>query len=193
MTRVSVIHPSAVLKPSKVELLKQWLPQQEWFTTDVADLDVLERFRFVDPEGEVGLEVMLLTVGDDIFQVPLTYRGAPRDDADGDDLVGLIDHSVLGTRWVYDGMTDPVFLAELERVIRDADTSADKQAHGSDEVIPPSIDVRGTGVLEGHDPVGELEVVGLVTDEPYEDAAGRLVAVLGEGAERREVVLAVLR
>ncbi|MEI2826114.1 MAG: hypothetical protein V9F04_06650 [Dermatophilaceae bacterium] len=49
---------------------------------------------------------------------PLTYRSAPLAGADRA-LVGTIEHSVLGTRWVYDAPHDPAYVAELLRTIVD--------------------------------------------------------------------------
>ena len=41
--------------------------------------------------------------------MPVTYRDAPLPGADAW-LIGTMDHSVLGKRWVYDGVGDPVYL-----------------------------------------------------------------------------------
>lgn len=90
-------------------------------------------------------------------------------------------------------MTDPVYLQELDRAIREGDTAVGSISVEDGTVHAPGMHVRGSGVLPGVQIEGELEVVGLITDEPYPDAAGRLVGVLGEGDEAREVVLAVLR
>ena len=67
---------------------------------------------------------MLVGAGDQTFHVPLTYRGAPL--AGGEAfLIGEMEHSVLGPRWVYDATGDPVYLAELRRVIAEGDHEAD--------------------------------------------------------------------
>lgn len=107
----------ADLHPTKLELLARWLPDQDWFQGQVAELTRVAAYRFDDPAGEVGIETMLVRVGDGpIHQVPLTYRGAPL--AGGDDwLVGTAYHSVLGQRWVYDACGDPVYVAVLTSVI----------------------------------------------------------------------------
>ena len=47
-----------------------------------------------------------------VYQVPLTYRGAPLEGGQHA-LVGTMEHSVLGRRWVYDGPHDPVYAAQL--------------------------------------------------------------------------------
>ena len=109
------------LEPSKLELLTRWLPSRRWYTGKSASgepvVPVLRKFggyRLDDPEGEVGLEVLfvqdfsgLLPV---LYQVPLSYRGAPLEGAEHA-LVGTTEHGVLGTRWVYDATADPVFAA----------------------------------------------------------------------------------
>ena len=53
------------------------------------------------------METHLLTAGDTLMQVPLTYRDEPLDGAE-DALITEMRHSVLGTRWVYDGLRNPL-------------------------------------------------------------------------------------
>src|SRR5438270_5818036 len=92
----------ATLNPSKLSLLAAWLPGRPWFPGDT-DVQQLGAYRFDDPAGEVGIESFLLQTGDgSVVHVPLTYRGAPLAQAE-EFLVGTTEHSVLGTRWVYDG------------------------------------------------------------------------------------------
>ena len=49
------------------------------------------------------------------MQVPLTYRDAPLVGA-GDAFITEMQHSVLGTRWVYDGVRDPQLVMMLAAV-----------------------------------------------------------------------------
>lgn len=49
-----------------------------------------------------------MTAGDAILQVPLTYRDEPLDEVEAA-LLTEMDHSMLGTRWVYDALGDPLF------------------------------------------------------------------------------------
>nr|WP_242659606.1 1,4-alpha-glucan branching protein [Thermostaphylospora chromogena] len=69
-----------------------------------------------DPEGEVGIEFMVVTDASrahpTTYLAPLTYRGAPLDGADHA-LLGTAEHGVLGRRWIYDGCHDPVLVAQL--------------------------------------------------------------------------------
>ncbi len=108
----------AELRPSKIELITAWVPTQPWFDEGTtAPLTSIASFRFDDPEGEVGIETAIVRVGDGpLLQVPLTYRGAPL--AGGDDwFIGTAEHSVLGRRWVYDAVGDPVYLAAMAAAV----------------------------------------------------------------------------
>ncbi|MEU0333968.1 1,4-alpha-glucan branching protein [Streptomyces sp. NPDC006193] len=117
---MAVIHHTT-LTPSKVELIAGWLPTRPWYRGSAAP--VLEKsggFRLDDPEGEVGIELMVVTdtasPGRTAYLVPLTYRGAPLEGA-GHALVGTMEHGVLGRRWAYDGCHDPVLIAEALALI----------------------------------------------------------------------------
>lgn len=94
-----------------MELLSAWAPSQPWFAGDAnSEFTNVASYRFDDPEGEVGVETLLVRAGDGpLLQIPLTYRGTPLEDAD-DWFIGTLEHSVLGTRWVYEGVGDPVYL-----------------------------------------------------------------------------------
>lgn len=190
MAGTAHVHDASI-SPTKIELARTWLPQQAWFTGDPEQVEMMDRFRFVDPDGEVGVETFLLQVGDDLYQLPVTFRAAPLEDAE-EGFIGTTEHTVLGTRYVYDAMFDPVYLAELERTIREADTAA-SVARPDGTIRPPTVIVRGTGVSSATVVDGELEVVSLITDEQYADAAGHLIATLGEAENARDVVLATLR
>lgn len=106
------------MKPGKLELVSSWLPTRPWYVSTGAapELDRSGGFRLDDPQGEVGIEFMVLTdhsAGRETsYLVPLTYRGAPLEGA-GTALVGTSEHGVLGTRWIYDGAHDPVLVDQL--------------------------------------------------------------------------------
>ena len=117
---MAIVH-RAELQPSKVELLEQWLPQQPW-CDGAGDVARVAAFRFDDPAGEVGLETYIMRCGDGLFHVPMTYRGAP---LEGATLIGELEHSVLGHRWVYDGPTDPVYVEVTRRAIIDGARDVD--------------------------------------------------------------------
>ncbi len=75
-------------------------------------VDLIGSYRLDDPEGEVGMEAHLVRSAGELLHVPLTYRSGPLSGAD-DHLLGNTEHSVLGERWVYDGLGDPVFTRML--------------------------------------------------------------------------------
>ncbi|WP_330234614.1 maltokinase N-terminal cap-like domain-containing protein [Streptomyces sp. NBC_00566] len=117
---MAVIHKTT-LTPTKVELLTSWLPGRPWYRgSGTPELERTGGFRLDDPEGEVGIEFMVVTDGSTpeptAYLVPLTYRGAPLDGAE-DALIGTTEHGVLGKRWVYDGCHDPVLTTELLALI----------------------------------------------------------------------------
>lgn len=107
---MALIH-AASITPTKHEAIAAWLPTQPW-APPTGGLRLLAAYRFDDPEGKVGLETHLVGCGDVVVQVPLTYRDAPRRDAEPS-LVCTMEHSALGERWVYDGAADPAYLRML--------------------------------------------------------------------------------
>jgi Maltokinase N-terminal cap domain len=113
---VATIHKTT-LSPSKLELLSSWLPTRAWYRG--AAEPVLSRaggFRLDDPDGEVGIEFIVVVDSSGpaavAYNVPLTYRAAPLEGAE-DAIVGTAEHGVLGTRWVYDGARDSVLVSQL--------------------------------------------------------------------------------
>ncbi|NUL58956.1 hypothetical protein F7P83_00920 [Brevibacterium luteolum] len=141
----------AELSPGKLELVQTWLPSQEWSGLDAeVPLEVVTSYRFDDPAGEVGIEMHLVRSADNadgpIYQVPVTYRGAPLEGAE-DALITTMEHSVLGKRWVYDAVADPVFIEQARRTIAEADTSAEEIIVDGDNPGPRTdiADARGTG------------------------------------------------
>src|SRR4051794_26592179 len=105
----------ATITPTKGELIVEWAPTQPWCPAGADPIEVIGSFRFDDPNGRVGMETHLVTAGDALLQIPLTYRDEPLDRSD-DGLITEMQHSVLGTRWVYDGLRDPRFVIMLAAV-----------------------------------------------------------------------------
>ncbi|WP_245851858.1 1,4-alpha-glucan branching protein GlgB [Mobilicoccus massiliensis] len=107
----------AALFPTKLELLAAWMPFQRWYGSSTPpELRRLGGYRLDDPAGEVGVETLI--VSDDsgphpvVYQVPVTYRPEPLTGAERA-LIGTMEHSVLGLRYVYDAPHDPVYAALL--------------------------------------------------------------------------------
>jgi len=111
-------------------------------------------YRFDDPAGEVGIETFVVRAGGSLLQIPLTYRGAPLDFGD-EWLVGTMEHSVLGSRWVYDGCGDPVYAEALATAILTGGTQAEEfvEIDGRQQRREPTTFVRGSGTLEADAPV----------------------------------------
>ncbi|ACZ30630.1 hypothetical protein Xcel_1605 [Xylanimonas cellulosilytica DSM 15894] len=162
---MAILH-QATLTPTKAELIAAWLPGQSWFDGDAPLVTPGGAYRFDDPAGEVGIESHIVHVGGRVVHVPLTYRGAELDGAEAF-LVGTMEHSVLGTRWVYDAIGDPVYRAELVRVIAEADTQVDLFVETPDGPVrrDPNMQVRGSGGVVPDD----AEIV--VVREPLRDTA----------------------
>ena len=111
------IHQGATLTPHFRDFLPQWISGQQWYLGEgVPRLTAIGYYRLEDPAGEVGIETHLVSDGAEIYQVPMTYRGAPLTGpvtTGSDPLIATAEHSVLGTRWIYDATADPVWTAEL--------------------------------------------------------------------------------
>ncbi|PVU82597.1 hypothetical protein DDP54_05825 [Cellulomonas sp. WB94] len=138
----------AELRPSKIELVASWAPTQPWFEAGAgAELATVGSFRFDDPAGEVGIETLLVRAGDGpVMQVPLTYRGSPLDGGDAW-LIGTMQHSVLGERWVYDGAGDPVYLTAVATAALTGGRQADQYVDSGGELVfrEPTALVVGSG------------------------------------------------
>lgn len=139
----------ARLTPSKLDALAAWLPGQPWAAgLDVTVLAQAGSFRFDDPAGAVGIETLLVHTADGVLlQVPLTYRSAPLDGAEGA-LVATMEHSVLGPRWAYDGCADPVAVRALVTTVLTGGHEAELEIDSGDGVPvrrEPTARVTGGG------------------------------------------------
>lgn len=145
---MAIVHKGASIVPTKTEMVTEWMPHQRWYhgKGHVPQLRRVGGFRFEDPEGEVGCETLLLA--DEavapavVYQVPLTYRSAPLEGAEHA-LLGTMEHSVLGTRWVYDGPHDPVYVSQLMATILGGGASDEAQASVGSNAL-------ATGSSTGH-------------------------------------------
>jgi hypothetical protein len=144
---MAIIH-QASLSPTKLELLQAWLPGRSWFPAgSAAGLARVGAARFDDPAGAVGVEILLVTTPEGpLVQAPMTYRPGPLDGAD-EWLIGTLEHSVLGTRWVYDAVADPIFVAAVAEAIRTGGHEAAEVIETPDGPVPreSSMTLRGSG------------------------------------------------
>ena len=149
----------ATITPTKAEIITGWAPTRSWGPAAAAPVDVIGSFRFDDPEGRVGMETHLVIAGGELVQVPLTYRDEPLDGAE-DALITLMQHSVLGTRWVYDGLRDPRFVLMLAGVAMTGQGEALGMAMYDRRwyVAPSNVRIHGGGWPQERVPVDGFEL-----------------------------------
>lgn len=129
---MALLYTDTTLVPSKLELVAEWLQKQPWFTGDPTKISRVSGYRLDGPEGEVGIDGILVSAGEDrVYHVPLTYRGAPLDGGEAH-LVGTTEHGVLGTRWVTEGAGDPVYRAVIAQVIAQGGSGSEELVHQPD-------------------------------------------------------------
>jgi hypothetical protein len=181
------IHDTTV-KPSKLELLAPWLPGQPWYAGGRTEpvLSKVGGFRLDDPAGEVGLEFMAVTDSAGhapvTYHVPLAYRGAPLEGCD-DALVGTMMHGVLGRRWIYDGMRDPVLLERLRALLQGrAEPQAQNVSDTPDPTVTRHVVASGHGERGEQPDAGVLDVVRVLRPgEPEEDDLKDVRAYIATG------------
>ena len=197
------VHPGATLTPHFRDFLPQWVARQPWYQgSGIPSLTPVGYFRFEDPSGEVGIETHLVTDGQVVYQVPMTYRGAPMEDGGPNAAAALVataEHSVLGTRWIYDGEADPVWSGELLRLVRAGGVSepsskrgvAPAEARGqllaAGELTESSVVIELRRVLAPGHSAGDLDAAGQVTGiwhpgGPGTPAVAGCLAVVRAGA-----------
>ncbi|WP_345604495.1 CG0192-related protein [Pseudonocardia adelaidensis] len=153
---MALIH-RARITPTKAELIADWLPSRTWAAGAVAPFEFLGAYRFDDPSGEVGIETHLVRAGNgDVLQVPLTYRATPLEGAERH-LVGTMEHTHLGRRWVYDGCGDPVYVAAVVATIRTGGREAAEwvESDGAPVRREPTARVSGSGSTAAPVPAAE--------------------------------------
>jgi hypothetical protein len=155
---VAIFH-RATITPTKGELIAKWVPTRPWGPSAAEPIDVIGSYRFDDPDGRVGMETHLVSAGGALFQVPLTYRDEPLDGAD-DALITEMQHSVLGTRWVYDGLCDPRFVIMLAGVAMTGQGEALGMAvhDGRWYIAPTNVRIHGGGWTQERVPVDGFEL-----------------------------------
>ena len=192
----------ATLSPTKLELLEAWMGDQRWFAAKGRrpSLRRLGAWRLDDPEGEVGVETLI--VADEggpetvVYQVPLTYRGEPLGSADHA-LVGTLDHSVLGRRWVYDAPHDPVYAAQLLELLQGRVSARSSSVSDADEPavrgVPQGswgteVHVRASRVLSGEQSNTSVILDGDLPDGHHTPLIVKVFRMLSPG-ENPDVVL----
>ncbi|GAA2261052.1 MULTISPECIES: maltokinase N-terminal cap-like domain-containing protein [Kitasatospora] len=172
---MAVIHRTT-MTPTKLELLVEWLPKQSWYVGDGGRPELVKAggFRLDDPDGAVGIEFMVVVDASAqepvAYLVPMGYRGGALENVPGEALIGTSEHGVLGTRWIYDGVNDPVVMAQLRALLSG---EAMTQHQDESDTLDPTVTVYGAG------PDGQFDVqVNRVLQpaEAAEGAAGRVVA-----------------
>ncbi len=144
----------ATITPTKEQLIADWAPTRSWGPPADDPVSVIGAYRFDDPDGRVGMETFLVTAGDTLLHVPLTYRDEPLDGAD-DALITEMEHSVLGTRWVYDGIRDPLFVTMLAAVTMTGQGEALGMAvyEGRWYIAPSPVRIQGGGWTQERVPI----------------------------------------
>jgi hypothetical protein len=168
---MALIH-KAILTPTKRELLAAWLPDRPWYPG--GEFEQLGAYRFDDPAGEVGVEAFLLrTAAGPVLHVPLTYRAAPLAGAEAH-LVGSTEHSVLGSRWVYDGCADPVWARTVAAAMLTGGSNTAEEFPDGSGLPPrtPTASAQGSG--SPGTPVPPIDTVSYVDGALAAIAAGPL-------------------
>ncbi|HMK10953.1 MAG TPA: hypothetical protein VK461_05205 [Acidimicrobiales bacterium] len=149
----------ATLTPTKGDLIAEWAPRQRWAPPDTTSLEVIGAFRLDDPDGRVGMEIHIADAGGTLLHVPLTYRDEPLEGAD-DALITEMQHSVLGTRWVYDGLRDPLLVTMLAGVTMTGQGEALGMVmyEGRWHIAPTNVRIQGGGWTLERVPVDQFEL-----------------------------------
>ncbi|MER6097512.1 1,4-alpha-glucan branching protein [Streptomyces sp. NPDC001728] len=163
---MAVIHHTT-LRPTKLELLTEWLPTREWYAGTEPRPAKAGGFRLDDPAGEVGIEFMAVTDADGAaYLVPMTYRAGPLAGAEHA-LIGTCEHGVLGKRWIYDGAHDPVLVDRLYALLAGR-TQAQAQSQTDTRDLTVTVSPAGRGSE------GEAELVGAEDDREGTDVGVRV-------------------
>jgi hypothetical protein len=186
---VAKIHFGATLTPPFREFLPPWVARQPWYAgVGSPSLSAVGYFRLEDPAGEVGIETHLVTDGAALYQIPMTYRGTPLVSTAPDALIATAEHSVLGTRWIYDGPADPLWHSQMLDLIRSNGVSdpsgrpdaGPTEAHGR-QLIPGDLadDMVRLDVIRVVSPGNTADdpgIAGLVTGVWHPDGPGAATA-----------------
>lgn len=175
---MAVVHPGATLTPHFRDFLPGWVARQPWYEgSGIPVLAPVGFFRFEDPAGLVGIETHLTAAGSVLYQIPMTYRGAPMSEGTpgaASALIAVAEHSVLGTRWIYDAEADPVWVGELLRLVQTSGISDPASRRGAGQthaagqlLVPADLTLSGAvielkRVVTAGPPASEPGVIGVV-------------------------------
>jgi hypothetical protein len=150
---------AATIAPTKAQLIAEWAPTRPWGPSPADTIEMIGSYRFDDPDGRVGMETHLVRANGVLIQIPLTYRDAPLDGAD-DALITEMHHSVLGPRWVYDGLRDPRLVVMLAGVTMTGQGEALGMAvyDGRWYIAPTNVRIQGGGWGQERVPVDGFEL-----------------------------------
>jgi len=149
----------ATITPTKAELIADWASTQAWGPLAGVPIEVVGSYRFDDPDGRVGMENHLVTAAGELLHLPVTYRDEPLDGAE-DALITEMQHSVLGTRWVYDGLRDPRLVLMLAGVAMTGQGEALGMAvyEGRWYIAPSNVRIQGGGWTQDRVPVDRFGI-----------------------------------
>jgi len=174
---MAIIH-RATISPTKLELLEEWLGDD---LVGDGELTQVGSYRFDDPDGEVGIEALLVTRGGPVRQAALTYRAEPLEGAD-DHLITTMEHSVLGRRWIYDAQGDPVALAAYARALAGRQEQAPLEIWDGDTFVDTRQPTVVLSVMNRAESPDGLDVR-LGTDLADLDASGPALHARWDGGE----------
>ena len=175
---MAIVH-KATVTPSKREIVTGWLDRQPWGGSGAVKM--LGSYRFDDPDGEVGIEALLVDRGGTVLHVPLSYRAAELAGRE-ESFVARMQHSVLGDRWVYEATGDPVAVDCFIRALHGEQEQAAIEVWDGDTLVErrePTVRVQ---VHSGQDASGwDAEAVTVVEAAGERLAIGHVVRASLEG------------
>lgn len=132
------------------------------------------------------METHLVSDGLTLYQVPMTYRGDPLNDvpAAGTALIATAEHSVLGTRWIYDGQADPVWRSAMLHLVQDGGVSDPSTKRGvgpalargrlliDEDLTACTVTIELSRLLTPGGPAAEPGAAGLVMGTWHTDGPG---------------------
>lgn len=163
MSGIAKMYDTTVV-PSKEEVARSW----------VGSVNLKGSYRLVDMDkGEVGVEVLIATDEEGrLVQIPFSYCS---EEVDPQHTLSVIEHGVLGKRWITNALGDPVAVREFIRTILSGDDGATR-----DDGVAAYLDIHGTGTR------ADIELADVQLSEVTRQRAVGTVCVDGQ---RRQFLL----